>query len=236
MNVLTDVTNDDIYAALRIEYQDARRAGMSHEKAKSIANAEVKRCWPELNQVYFNAINFRRQGGDGKEAASFISALSPLYKKWRNELDAVSSSPVLDVPVIPPPPNGNGSAKTFSRERHKLVLYESGNTNVTATVFEAVKRFAPQNKQVINFGNLYLWADVIGCSTSAISNVIFNRANSHIMKDAGFIFELMPDASESDFRIRVLAVPQNEHAKKIAELEAKQAELAAMIAAMKQAS
>lgn len=223
------------------EYERARAEGLKHTPSKNRATTEIKRAYPFLSE-YFTKAHLYRAGQQHKDDAAawgmrLSARMARLGYKLRLERDKMdnddsSESPIPSSPKTPPPsPNGS-----YQRRKPGLVLYDSGYSNVSGTVINAIKSLDLSPGDKLSFGDMKFWGEVVGCSESAIPNIIQGAGGQTQLTDMGYVFETV-DKSYRDFIVRAVTVPRTaeeiRREKRMIEIEAQLAQLAAELASIK---
>ncbi len=185
--------NEQIAYGLQ-QYEEARAAGMSASEAKEYAYSQT----PGLKDI-INTPDRRPSGVWGYG----IKVINKRVGISTNGDKSVSENVSTDQPS---PPHAAGR-----RMPHALVLYQSGLTNVGETILAAIDTYGVEVGQVIEFGDMYFWSAIIGCSRSAIQNILLDRAGNRFMSAAGYSFEQVSN-SDRRFSVRVTGIPRGKNA------------------------
>jgi len=176
------------------QYEEALAAGMNSAEAKEYAYSQI----PGLKDI-MNA-------PDRSAAGVWGSGIREINKRVgisTNGDKSVSKNVSTDHPL---PPHAAGR-----RMPHALVLYQSGLTNVGETILAAIDTYGVEVGQVIELGDMYFWSAIIGCSRSAIQNILLERAGNRVMSAAGYSFEPVSN-SDKRFSVRVTGIPRGKNA------------------------
>lgn len=217
------------------EYEIGRSLGKKHTPAKNAATNEIKRAYPFLTACFQKAQAYRAGEYQKDESVSFGMALSAkmgqLGLKLRKKWDADTNESATGTPPPPPPslpPNG-----TYQRQKPGLILYESGYSNVAATIVSVIKSLGLRPGDVINLGDMAFWGEVMGCSDSAIPNIFQGSGGQKQLINEGYVFEIL-DKSYRKLTVKVVSAPRSDTDKKrISEIEFQLAKLASELAALK---
>ena len=197
------------------QYEEALAAGMSTSEAKEYAYSQI----PGLKDI----INSAGRAASGVWGYG-IKVINKRVGISTNGDKSVSKNVSTDHPLPP--------AAAGKRTPHTLVLYQSGLTNVGETILAAIDTYGVEVGQVIELGDMYFWSAIIGCSRSAIQNILMERAGNRVMSAAGYSFEPVSN-SDKRFSVRVTGTPRDKNADLLArrdELVASRDEHARLIA------
>jgi len=176
------------------QYEEALAAGMSSTEAKEYAYSQI----PGLRDI-MNSPDRVASGVWGWN----IRKINKRVGISTNGDKSVSENVSTDQPS---PPHAAGR-----RMPHALVLYQSGLTNVGETILAAIDTYGVEVGQVIELGDMYFWSAIIGCSRSAIQNILMERAGNRVMSAAGYSFEQVSN-SDRRFSVRVTDIPRGKNA------------------------
>ena len=176
------------------QYEEALAAGMNSAEAKEYAYSQI----PGLKNI-MNAPDRSASGVWGYG----IKVINKRVGISTNGDENGSKNVSTDHPL---PPHATGR-----RMPHALVLYQSGLTNVGETILAAIDTYGVEVGQVIELGDMYFWSAIIGCSRSAIQNILMERAGNRVMSAAGYSFEQVSN-SDRRFSVRVTDIPRGKNA------------------------
>lgn len=214
------------------EYERQRASGAKHAVARATATNELKRAYPETVEWLNAAMMYRARSGENTPGAKAGMSLTAsmghqarrLRGKWDGQNDDQDDEPpVAESPSTPPqsPNGGNGASR---RQMPGLVTYSSGTGNVTKTIIAALDQMNLKPGDVVHFGDFHLWSFVIGCTRSAIPNLIQGLSGQTAMADAGYVFDVQ-NKSYRNFVATVTEAPNSERDKEIGEIKARIDEL-----------
>ena len=246
---INDLTPEqiEILNLYEAEYRRGLAAKLPRKTAWQQARAAIVAAYPIVEDWNQGAIEYRR--GEHKEtdreAHLFVSTVAQMASRvnrdysggrrsYKNGADvANAAAPVSPPASIAASVNGDGPVEVngkgmYTRRLPGLVLYDSGKSNVGETILNAINAISPTPGTVINWGDMRLWNEVIGCSNNAIYNVLFNKGGMKVMRESGYELEQVT-ATTHCLSCKVVVTPrtaeQKAAATAIADLERQLAEL-----------
>lgn len=184
MNETGLIGTDLINRGLRA-YEQAIDAGMTPDDAKQYAYTEV----PALKSLLAGR-EWLTHWGNGIKAIRIAHKLTP-PSVGRHRPDSVVATP-----------NDNGNSR---RRKPLLVISDSGYSKINETVLAALRELCPLAGDTIHFGNMTFWAAILGCTPSAVPNMIQAKSTAAVTA-AGYVFEVV-NVDYSDFTVRCTQAP-----------------------------
>jgi hypothetical protein len=185
--------NEQIAYGLQ-QYEEALATGMSTSEAKEYAYSQIPGLKDIINTPDRAALGVWGYG------------IKVINKRVGISTNGDENGGKNASAAYTPPPAAAGK-----RTPHTLVLYQSGLTNVGKTILAAIDTYGVEVGQVIELGDLYFWLPIIGCSRSAIQNILLERAGNRVMSAAGYSFEQVSN-SDRRFSVRVTGIPRDKKA------------------------
>lgn len=201
------------------EYTRARRTGLKHTPARIQTAAKMKEACPEISEVLEVGMASRFMRGDkstvDEVARVFGSKFGPMVAALRKKLDAEADGGIAVPLLVPtqavePAAAKNGHGPTRALERYLEYL----NPSIGEIVTFNLHYMAWEGEKVNDSAWRYVFSD-----------------DSRLVR-AGWKFDVV-NKSGKCYQVRVTEKPMSERDRQIVALEQKQAELEAMIAALK---
>lgn len=192
--MITDERWNEFLQLMEDEYRRLVGQGVLFTPAKERAKKAAYECYPDVQALMAQSMKKPGDGGDVLEARQRVASIAGFWKRLQGTGDSDNAPPALSLNIPPPPPptmpaapiQANGNSR--SRKKPGIVLYESGYSNLSATMLSLIKALGVKAEDAVNFGDLRLWNEALGCSEYAIPNCLLDSGTNESMKRAGYQF------------------------------------------------
>lgn len=236
--MISQQEKDEYFEILKSEFHANVAAGLKNSPAMKKAKATTNAAYPAISELFKYGMGPRKEDDAYREAHTMSAKMTGFWKnlyaeadEWRKGSNGNGAAP---TPLPLPPgaaPVALGASNGADRTRRKpgIVTYASGLCNVTDTVLSGLKAIEVKPGEVLDLGDLRLLNYALGCSPSAIPNLILSSGGQVAMEKAGYQVTAV-DKSYRHFVVRFDSVPMTATEKETANLRAQLAELAARLA------